>query len=70
MPFAPTGVAPDEIAIAVCSNCWLQIIGCQVRLIDQNSGQPIWQRNYHEHIIRDTNSWEKIDDYVLNNPRN
>ncbi len=30
----------------------------------------IWQRNYHEHIIRDEQSYMKIWDYIKNNPAN
>ncbi|MDX2231858.1 MAG: transposase [Leptolyngbyaceae cyanobacterium bins.349] len=29
----------------------------------------LWQRNYYEHIIRDTISFEKIEDYVQTNPQ-
>ncbi len=29
---------------------------------------PVWQRNYYEHIIRDEISLEKIRQYILNNP--
>jgi putative transposase len=28
----------------------------------------IWQRNYHEHIIRNDTSWQMIDDYIIQNP--
>jgi len=28
----------------------------------------VWQRNYHEHIIRDENSYNKIVSYIQNNP--
>ncbi len=27
----------------------------------------VWQRNYHEHIIRNEGSYEKIHDYILHN---
>jgi putative transposase len=30
----------------------------------------IWQRNFHEHIIRDEKSYQRISAYILNNPRN
>jgi putative transposase len=30
--------------------------------------KKFWQRNYYEHIIRDEESWEKIREYILNNP--
>jgi len=29
---------------------------------------PVWQRNYHDHIIRNYAAYEKISDYILNNP--
>lgn len=28
----------------------------------------VWQRNYHEHIIRNRNSYQMISDYIINNP--
>jgi REP element-mobilizing transposase RayT len=31
--------------------------------------QPIWQRNYYEHIIRDQAEFEKIHLYIIENPR-
>ena len=28
----------------------------------------LWQRNYHEHIIRNEQSFQRISDYIINNP--
>jgi REP element-mobilizing transposase RayT len=28
----------------------------------------IWQRNYHEHIIRNEQSYQTISEYIINNP--
>ena len=28
----------------------------------------LWQRNYHEHIIRNTKSYQSIVEYIVNNP--
>ncbi len=28
----------------------------------------VWQRNYYEHIIRDRESLNKIQKYIINNP--
>ena len=28
----------------------------------------LWQRNYYEHIIRDSAAYDKITDYILSNP--
>ena len=30
----------------------------------------IWQRNYHEHIIRNAQSYIHISNYITNNPAN
>ena len=32
------------------------------------SGQRIWQRNYHEHIVRNENSLNEIRQYIVENP--
>ncbi len=31
-------------------------------------GTPVWQRNYHEHIIRDEKSYLRIANYIKTNP--
>lgn len=31
-------------------------------------GHTVWQRNYHEHIIRNQESYNLIANYVINNP--
>lgn len=38
----------------------------QLRLLGFN--QLLWQRNYHEHIIRNEQSYQTISDYIINNP--
>ena len=30
----------------------------------------LWQRNYWEHIIRNQKSYQRISDYIINNPKN
>ncbi|MFH1289014.1 MAG: hypothetical protein ABII25_10025 [bacterium] len=32
--------------------------------------QPIWQRDYHDHIIRNDKSLNKIRKYIIDNPSN
>lgn len=31
--------------------------------------KKLWQRNYYEHIIRNENSYNKISEYIKNNPK-
>ena len=43
-----------------------------IKQVRQNNWQPfykkLWQRNYHEHIIRDESSYLKFSQYIRNNP--
>ena len=32
-------------------------------------GMPVWQRNYHEHIIRNDGELNRIRQYIADNPR-
>jgi len=36
---------------------------------DNKDSRIIWQRNYYEHIISDEKSYERIREYIINNPR-
>ena len=43
------------------------------RRINQSKGiqgQPFWQRNYYEHIIRNERAYFAIREYILSNPVN
>jgi len=31
---------------------------------------PVWQRNYYDHIIRNTTTYLRIAEYIKNNPVN
>ncbi len=33
-----------------------------------NMNEPLWQRNYYEHIIRDEEDYQRITQYIKNNP--
>ena len=37
--------------------------------LNQGMGN-LWQRNYYEHIIRNEKSYQKISNYIINNPYN
>lgn len=41
----------------------------QVNILRKTPGEPVWQRNYYENIIRDESSWNHIREYVKNNPQ-
>lgn len=41
----------------------------RINALRRTPGLPIWQRNYYEHIVRDQADWERIREYILNNPQ-
>ena len=41
----------------------------RINILRGTPGVPVWQRNYHEHIIRDENSLARIRRYIVDNPR-
>ena len=41
----------------------------RINIICQAPSIPIWQRNYHERIIRDEKSLQTIRQYIINNPQ-
>ncbi len=43
-------------------------VGALKRLVDRELGERIWQRSYHEHVIRGENDYREIWDYIENNP--
>ncbi|MBI1806765.1 MAG: transposase [Ignavibacteria bacterium] len=42
--------------------------GKRINEARQIPGNPVWQRNYYEHIIRTEKELSRIQDYVINNP--
>ncbi len=45
------------------------LISTLKRLTNREAGFNLWQRSYHDHIIRDDNDYEKIWQYIENNPQ-
>jgi len=39
-----------------------------INLVRATSGLAVWQRNYHEHIIRNEASLNRIRQYIVDNP--
>jgi len=40
----------------------------RVNRIRGTPGAPFWQRNYHEHVIRDEDDLDAIRTYILHKP--
>lgn len=60
---APT--IPDIVGAykSIVSNTCLQLFKSQNKTMGK-----LWQRNYYEHIIRDENAYNRISNYIINNP--
>ena len=40
----------------------------RINQIRHTPGQPVWQRNYYDHIIGTDREYERIAEYIANNP--
>ena len=43
-------------------------VGALKRLVNRSLGQNIWQRSFHEHVIRNENDYREIWEYIDTNP--
>ena len=41
----------------------------RINEIRNTPGAPVWQRNYYEHVIRNDEDYNRIAEYVVNNPQ-
>jgi REP element-mobilizing transposase RayT len=46
----------------------LTAVGQMKRCVSKKAGTAIWQRSFHDHVIRDKNDYEKIAKYIYENP--
>ena len=69
-------VMPNHIhAIIVLEHCGIPLdkivgqykAGVTRKAKDLLFGQPLWQRSFHDHVIRNQSSYEKIWNYVTHN---
>jgi putative transposase len=73
----PQGIAPiakpktvGDMVGAFQSIATVEYIRGVKQLGWQTFNGKLWQRNYYEHIIRDEQSYQRISDYIINNPKN
>ena len=61
---SPPRVQPNTIGAIIRG--YKSSVTKQLNLLD--IGCVVWQRNYHEHIIRNEKSYQNISKYIINNP--
>jgi len=78
-PFKRTAVRPYAEHVSSPLRCPPGSLGsivkgfksaCQrrINLLGQTPEKPVWQRNYHEHIIRDDQDLDDVLEYIQANP--
>ncbi len=40
----------------------------KINALQKQTSESVWQRNYHEHVIRNEKSLQRIREYTINNP--
>ena len=46
----------------------LTAVGQMKRYTSKKVGEAIWQRSFHDHVIRNKDDYEKISKYIYENP--
>lgn len=62
----PSNVIPESLGAVMRS--FKGAVTKRIRMMPDARTTPIWQRNYHEHIIRDEAEMQTIHDYIEANP--
>lgn len=68
LPRISKGPAPGSIGAIIGS--YKSAVTRRVHQISKNTNNNLWQRNYHEHIIRNERDCQAIYDYIIANPLN
>jgi REP element-mobilizing transposase RayT len=64
----PCGALPDSISSIVGS--FKSAVTKRVHELRRAPGAPVWQRGFHDRIIRDDRELNAARQYILDNPRN
>ncbi len=66
--YAPTEFKSPSQTIGAIVRGFKSTVTKQINQIRQTPGQKCWQRNYYEHIIRNDDDYQRINEYIENNP--
>lgn len=65
-PAPPTVIKP----LGQLIGAFKTVASKRINQIRNTMGEPLWQRNYYEHIIRNAIELSAITKYILSNPEN
>jgi putative transposase len=63
---SPSG--PKQGSLSAIVGQFKSSVSRRIKTLSNPPDHPLWQRNYHEHIIRSEKSLNQIRDYVATNP--
>jgi len=66
LPYAPTSPSRNVGAMV---RGFKGAASRRINAIRNTPGAPVWQRNYFEHVIRNGDDYNRIAEYVANNPQ-
>ena len=64
---APSGVQPGALGALV--RAYKAFVTRLVNGLHRTTGVPVWQRGYHDRIIRNDRELDAIRAYIIDNPR-
>lgn len=70
-PQRPGGVIPNNVvagSLGAIVRAYKSAVAKRINALRGTPGAPVWQRNYHEHIIRNEEEWQRIWRYIQHNP--
>ena len=62
------GAASSAPTLGDVIRTFKSVSAIRVNRLLMRTGQPMWHRNYYEHIIRSQDEFDKIREYIVNNP--
>jgi REP element-mobilizing transposase RayT len=68
---APGGVTPNNVAsgsLGAVVRAYKSAVTRDINRLAGVEGRSVWQRNYHEHIIRDARDMDRLRAYIAHNP--
>ncbi len=71
LPYAPTPIfqSPSQTIGAIVRG-FKSSTAKQINQMRETPGLPVWQRNYHEHVIRNEEELHRIREYIITNAQN
>ncbi len=70
-PQNPAGVTPNNVksgSLGAIVRAYKSAVSRRVNLLRDTTSAPVWQRSFHDHIIRTESALNAVREYILDNP--